>query len=49
MVKGQRLRVRTINFDVDWPDIRTQMLDLLRDTPLVGRVQRAGVQATAAN
>ena len=48
MVKGQRLRVRTIDFDVDWPDIRTQLLNLLKDVSLVARANEAA-EAIAAS
>src|SRR5262245_26665046 len=34
MVKGQRLRVRTIDLATGWPDIRAQMLSLLSDARL---------------
>jgi hypothetical protein len=48
MLKGQRLRVRTINFAVDWPEIRTQLLRLLEDAPLIRRANQA-VEAIAAS
>ena len=49
MIKGQRLRGRTINFAVDWPEIRTQLLHLLEDAPLlIGRANQA-VEAIAAS
>jgi 5-methylcytosine-specific restriction enzyme subunit McrC len=45
MVKGQRFRVRTINFAVDWQEIRMQLLDLLQDVPLMVRPSAAGALA----
>jgi 5-methylcytosine-specific restriction enzyme subunit McrC len=41
MIKGQRLRLRTINFALDWPEIRTQLLGLLEVAPLVDRSNQA--------
>jgi len=32
-IKGQRLRVRTINFEADWEKIELQMLSLLEEEP----------------
>jgi 5-methylcytosine-specific restriction enzyme subunit McrC len=48
LVKGQRLRVCTINFTVDWPETRTQLLNLLEAMPLVGPANQT-LQAIAAN
>jgi hypothetical protein len=38
MVKGQRLRVRTIDLAIGWPAIRAQMLTLLSDFAVIPRV-----------
>jgi hypothetical protein len=34
-IKGQRVRVRTIDFAAGWPAIKAQMLGLLDEGPLV--------------
>ena len=32
-LKGQWIRVRTLNFATNWPDIRAHLLDLLHAVP----------------
>jgi 5-methylcytosine-specific restriction enzyme subunit McrC len=42
-LKGQWIRVRTINLRLSWPDIRDQLLDLLRDASPVLNLDPANV------
>jgi hypothetical protein len=48
-LKGQRLRVRTINFQTDWQDIRGQLLGLLDDAAPAIRSKLVEAEATLAS
>ena len=48
-IKGQRVRVRTVNFAAAWEEIEAQMLALLEDKPLVRRREGVEVEAMAVS